>query len=56
MDLKRLTIFRDKLCNNDKSNIKFLLEICGLIAFKIVSYGRFLKIYININSDKSVFY
>ena len=52
LDLKRLIVFGGELCNNDKSNIGFLLRVCDLIVFKVVLYERLLKIYIDINSDK----
>ena len=53
LDLKRLIVSGNKLCNNNKSNTKFLLEIYSLIVFKVASYKKFLKIYIDINGDKS---
>ena len=56
LDLKRLIVFGDKLYNNNKFNIGFLLEIHGLITFKVVSCGRFLKIYIDVNGDKFISY
>ena len=52
LDLKRLIVSGDELCSNNKSNIGFLLKIYNLIIFKIVLYGRLLKICIGVNSDK----
>ena len=56
LDLKRLTISGSELYNNNKFNIRFLSEICGLIAFKVALYKKLLKIYIDINGDKSASY
>ena len=52
LDLKRLIIFGGELYNNNKSNIRFLLRVYGLITFKVVLYGRNIKIYIDINNNK----
>ena len=56
LNLKRLIIFKNKLYSNNKSNIKFLSEIYGLIIFKVILYKRLLRIRININSNKPAFY
>ena len=56
LDLKRLIISGDKLCSNDKFNIKFLLEVCGLIVFKVILYERLLRICIDINGNKPTFH
>ena len=53
LDLKRLIVSENELYSNDKSNIGFLLGVCSLIVFKVVSCGRLLRIYIDINGNKS---
>ena len=47
-----MTVSEDELYSNDKFNIGFLLEIRGLIIFKVVSCERLLRICIDINGDK----
>ena len=54
LDLKRLIVSENELYNNNKSNIEFLSGICGLIVFKVASYKRLLKIYIDINDNKPI--
>ena len=49
-----MIISGNKLYNNNKSNIRFSLKVYNLITFKVILCRRFLKIYININNNKSV--
>ena len=56
LDFKSIIVSKGELCNNNKFKVKFLLSICGLITVKITLYRRVYKIYIDIKSNKPVFY